>query len=141
MNFKVICRTQFDITATGVRSNFNQNRVPFVDDAGQKIQDQSDWHRSRNQQRNWETINQLISLRTLPIHITRPQMFEKSGCKSWQFEFSVENIGQIELEGDALGALKKDCHGVPMILGLDETYKNESFLILDTNISFLLESD
>jgi len=44
---RIKCITTFDITATGVRSNFNANRIPFHDSAGNAITDIEQWTRSR----------------------------------------------------------------------------------------------
>ena len=61
---RYMCQTLFDITATGVTGHFKTTRVPYVDQAGQEIVDQATWNRSRNQQRNWETLTQILGLRT-----------------------------------------------------------------------------
>jgi nucleoside-diphosphate-sugar epimerase len=61
---KIYCETVFDITATGVTGHFKSSRIPFIDHAGHKITDSDSWNRARNQQRNWETLTQLIQLRT-----------------------------------------------------------------------------
>ena len=118
MTQRITCRTQFDITATGVRNNFHRNRVPFDTVQGIRIDTDQAWNRARNQQRNWETINQVLSLRALPTDITDPVVIEQDGLRLWQFEFSVEQPGALAADGDTVGALKQDCVGVPMITGL-----------------------
>lgn len=118
MIYRIRCQTQFDITATGVRSYFVESRLPFQDNVGKKIEDLKSWTWSRNQQRNWETINQLISLRTLPENITVPIL--NKHIQQWEFEFDVINIESISLDNNPVGALIRDCHDVPMILGLLE---------------------
>lgn len=128
MPYRIRCRTVFDITATGVRSHFKESRIPFHDDTGQPIEDQSSWNRSRNQQRNWETLNQLISLRTLPENISVPVYNAQD--KLWQFEFDVSNIESITLNNNPVGALIVDSNQVPMIVGLQE--KSNVSLILQT---------
>lgn len=110
------CCTLFDITETGIRSNFNPNRVPMTDLAGGKIATAQDWQHARNQQRNWETLNQIIMLRTLPDQISRPQRRDAT----WQFEFSIENSATVALGEDPVGALIADAMNVPMIIDLDE---------------------
>lgn len=119
MAYRIHCRTLFDITATGVRSHYKESRIPFHDDAGRAIEDQQSWNQSRNQQRNWETINQLISLRTLPENISTP--LYNASARNWEFEFDVTNIESISLGDDMVGGLVRDCVGVPMILGLLES--------------------
>lgn len=132
MTDKICCRCQFDITATGVKSNLNKNRMPFVDESGVEIRDQISWNRSRDKQRNWETLLQVISLRTLPYDITNPELM--NGW--WKFEFTVDNISSVELDGDPVGSLRKDVQGVPMIVGLDESKVENPYLITDVNIFF-----
>jgi len=61
---RILCRTLFDCSATGVTGHYRPSQVPFEDSAGNTIANQHDWMFARNQQRNWETLNQLISLRT-----------------------------------------------------------------------------
>ena len=69
---KIQCQTLFDITATGTTGHVKHNRMPYADNAGAKILDIGSWNRSRNQQRNWETITQLISLRTQVDNLQQP---------------------------------------------------------------------
>lgn len=117
----VTCTTRFDITATGVRSTFRENQIPTRTQDGQTIQDHQAWTRARNQQRNWETVMQIISLRCLPENITLPQRLLRGQHATWQFSFSVPDPAAIEIDQDPVGYLRRDCQGVPMIQGLDET--------------------
>jgi hypothetical protein len=87
------------------------------------ILDASSWNRSRNQQRNWETLNQLIALRTLPEDITVPQREQNV----WVFDFAVP--GSLSSMETDLQYLTMDCEGVPMITGLDEAPGIEGTLI------------
>jgi hypothetical protein len=77
-----------------------------------------DWNRSRNQQRNYETLLQIFGLRTQPQEITQP------ACQDgvWQFTFESENEGVfgVHNNSDPLAGLLIDCEGVPMILNLTE---------------------
>ena len=131
---RIQCRTLFDITVTGVTNNSHRNRIPFVDAAGQSVNDLGAWNRSRNQQRNWETLNQLISLRMLPVDITPPI------CDggSWSFSFGVERPETIEQGAVPLGAIKSDCEQVPMITGLGEKSNCGATLQVGHNIEFSL---
>ena len=122
---RIKCTTLFDITATGVRSYFKESRIPFVDDAGNQVNDMASWNRSRNQQRNWETVNQIISLRTLPENISLPRCEQQT----WYFEFDVIDPSTVGDSGDPVKLLKGDAVGVPMIIGLEETKINDSYLI------------
>ncbi len=115
---KIQCRTLFDCSYTGTTGHFRVAEVPFVDRVGQKITDQTDWNKSRNQQRNWETLLQIIGLRTQPQDLTIP--VHRDG--GWEFEFKSESEGVFEIHGnpDPLAGLKSDCEGVPMMLHLNK---------------------
>jgi hypothetical protein len=111
------CQTLFDVTATGATGHFKATRVPFVDLAGQHITDQTAWNRSRNQQRNWETLTQIIGLRTQLFDITVP-IRDQSGT-TWMFEFETETAGAFGPDSDPTQILRADADGVPMILDLN----------------------
>ena len=115
---KILCRTLFDCSYTGVTGHYRSSEIPFVDRAGQTVKDQQDWNHSRNQQRNWETLLQIIGLRTQPQDLTIPEY--KDGA--WEFEFKSESENVFEMHGnpDLLAGLKIDCEGVPMMLNLRE---------------------
>lgn len=131
---KYVCKTLFDCSATGITGHFRIGQVPFVDRAGQTINNISDWNRSRNQQRNFETLLQLISLRSQPEILQPPSKINRT----WQFCFEVEAAGTFELQGDndPFGALYRDCNGVPMLIGLDEHAGTDSVLKAKQNIWF-----
>lgn len=129
------CTTVFDITATGVRSNFNINRIPFTDSVGNLIDSGPAWTRARNQQRNWETINQIISLRCLPTNIVYPCRQKTQGRLWWWFEFEIDNPPAVATTEDTLGELYRDCLSVPMLIGLDGTAADPC-LIPKINIHF-----
>jgi len=131
---RIQCQTLFDITATGVTGHIKPSRMPFWDQAGNRITDVESWHRSRNQQRNWETVTQLIGLRTQLSELTNPVQQHNR----WTFEFVVDIEGLFELDQDPLGILKTDCEGVPMLTGLDEAPSSGAVLSVDSNIWFEL---
>jgi hypothetical protein len=112
---KVECVTRFDITNTGVTGHFKSSRVPFADHSGHKIIDQESWDRARNQQRNWETVTQIISLRTQIFELTEPVKNQDH----WQFEFSVETPSVFGTPGNPVAVLIQDSHHVPMLNNLD----------------------
>jgi hypothetical protein len=114
---KYACQTLFDITATGVTGHLKPDRFPFLDKAGQRIATQTDWHRSRNQQRNWETITQIIGLRTQIFDLQLP-IKDRSGT-TWMFEFETELDGVFGPDLDPTQILREDAEGVPMLLDLD----------------------
>jgi hypothetical protein len=131
---KIQCQTLFDITATGVTGHIKPSRMPFWDHAGTKITDTESWNRSRNQQRNWETVTQLISLRTQVNELTDP----KKNIDRWSFEFAVDNENLFYNNGDPLAVLKEDCTGVPMLTGLNESAIDTVFLAVGKNIWFTI---
>lgn len=121
---KIKVRTFFDITNTGTTGHFKVSRIPFVDQAGHKIIDIESWNRSRNQQRNWETLTQLIQLRTQVDNIVLPTV----EVDTWTFEFTTET--EIFNDGtDSVGVLKADSDGVPMLRELDNDPDIEPVLV------------
>jgi hypothetical protein len=89
---------------------------------------------ARNQQRNWETVQQILSLRTQPQIIKTYNLIEDvsnhhfgihyTGKQSvWSFIFGVE-YPEVYSEGpDVFGLLKYDFNYTPVILGLTESTK------------------
>ena len=137
MTIRIRCTTAFDITATGVKNRSHKSRMPYNDEAGQMIVDETAWVKSRSQQSNWETVNQIISMRTLPENISVP--IYNTDKKQWAFEFDVINPETIEKNNNAIGFLLHDCNSVPMITGLNEHFIESTVLITDgdnTNIWF-----
>ncbi len=133
---KILCRCLFDITATGVTGHIKSSRIPFTDHAGQRITNELAWNRSRNQQRNWETLTQIISLRTQVIELTEPVRFEDA----WEFEFATETPDAYGSEEDPTRILRLDTAGVPMIHNLPSGEIISQELITDgpdQNIWFL----
>jgi hypothetical protein len=96
----------------------------FTDRAGHKIIDLESWNRARNQQRNWETLTQLISLRTQVMEINDPVCT----VDGWIFDFFTET--EIFNDGsDPVGVLKADSNGVPMLRELDNDPDIDSILV------------
>jgi hypothetical protein len=98
-----------------------------VDRAGNKITDQSSWVRSRNKQRNLETVTQIISLRTQVFDLSDPVKKQDQ----WHFEFSVDSLS-VYTNQDTFDILKQDAHNVPMLI-IDET--NEYRVVVIDSIS------
>ena len=121
MTVTIQCTTLFDITETGVRNHTANARLPFRDQAGQDIDTETSWVRSRNQQRNWETLNQIMALRTLPENISTPVCERSDQGRIWQFEFDIPDLSAVSQGDAALSLLLQDCEAVPMITGLRET--------------------
>ena len=116
------CSTLFDITATGVTGNFKSSG----------FEDPTKWNRARNQQRNWETLLQLIGMRTQLYNVTAPA---RHGDR-WSFEFEVETPGAFGPEENPVAILCNDAIGVPMLIDLDNIAALDSRLIPDYNIWF-----
>jgi hypothetical protein len=111
MAYSICVLTDFDCRPTGVTGHFRTNVLPFVDRADQPITNFDSWNSSRNQQRNWETLLQLIGLYTQPQSISDIRM--KNG--RWEFEFETEFDDVFRLNDDPVGLLKQACRGVPII--------------------------
>ena len=126
---KFACQTLFDITATGVTGHCKQSRMPFQDRAGQVIRDVESWNRSRNQQRNWETLTQILSLRTQLFEITEP-IQDQTGTR-WMFEFETETEGVYGPEDDPVSVLRADANGVPMLRELNNDPDIETVLVTE----------
>jgi hypothetical protein len=126
---KFICQTLFDITATGVTGHAKSARMPFKDRAGKIIQDVESWNRSRNQQRNWETLTQILSLRTQLFDLTDP-VPDQSGTR-WMFEFETETDGIYGPESDPVSVLRADAEGVPMLCELNNDPDIETVLVTE----------
>lgn len=98
------------------------------------------WVKKRNTQCNFDTLLQVISLRSQPEIVKSPikialtpevqnhfgflyQFDEQEYC--WKFEFEVQHPSVFEDGITSFGYLYKDCQGVPMII-CDDQHKNVS---------------
>jgi hypothetical protein len=116
---RILITTAFDITATGVTGNFRSEKLPMITQTGAEIPDYMAWTRSRNQQRNLETVLQLAQMRSQIDGVTDPQRNTDTGL--WQFEFSVERPEVYAMGDDDLACLRDDCQNVPIVIGLGES--------------------
>lgn len=133
-------KTFFDCTPTGVVSHRRNHSIS-----------EEQWHYQRNQQRNWETLLQCISLRCQALNIQEPRwvegVYQDTVVKVWYFSFETDRDEIFSTPDDAMGLLKSDCQGVPMIVGLSESERElfiTPFLITggeSCNIFFNLLSD
>jgi hypothetical protein len=153
MNDRIRCYTLFDITKTGLVKHRKSTSIPFYDSEGQLIDSEAKWQQSRNQQRNFETLVQLLSLRTQPQELDRPrktieQDLEKLGLGNygknslvWNLDFTVEFDSIFKSDTDNLGLLRDDFDKIPMITGLGETVKLQPYSETRgrfANISFIM---
>lgn len=108
--------TLVDITQTNITST----KESFVNPKG------------RNQQRNWETLVQILSLRAQPMELELLSVNIEDLSKFkfgtdytgkhrvWTFKFGVEHVGVYD-GVEPFSILANDCNGVPIISNLDET--------------------
>ena len=105
----ILCATLIDITETGVIRGESQER---------------------DQQRNWQTVLQVLSLKTQPEIVHTPGLLKAEEIDRfffgddfhdkhnvWVFAFRSANHGG----GYSIEELTNDFEQVPVILGLDET--------------------
>lgn len=114
MDFSVRCYTLFDITQTNVANKRQpESTTP-------------EWVYKRNTQCNYDTILQVISLRSQPEIIRPPEITEGSTRmfgidypkfgRFWYFDFSIQHESVFEDHTSTFGLLYNDCENVPMIL-------------------------
>ena len=121
---KIECFTLFDITATGINGHVKAAQFPYVSRGGIEIKDVLELSRARNQQRNFDTLLQLIGLRTQMFNVTDPVVLTTGPFgdhKTWCFNFEIEPQSQWSVDGDQFWILRQDSQGTPMIIGLEET--------------------
>ena len=123
------CHTLFDI------SNADIDRSKRLDLTARN-------ERSKNQQRNWDTIVQVISLRAQPIVLRNPRFIDAdlrfysfgqqfSGlARVWTFEFGIEAKGAFHIGENPVSGLMTDSAMVPMTVGLAETVMLDPACIL-----------
>ena len=122
MSYKIRCYTLFDITKTGVL-----NRKAPINIAEDQLKD---WESRRNSQSNYDTILQVINLRSQPEDSSNVTMFkvnfkefgnfgflyeDEEDQKCWYFDFDIFHKNVFDNGISELGALYEDCDGVPMI--------------------------
>ena len=120
--FKIRCYVLFDITQTNV---VNRNKPTEADEYIL-------WLNKRNTQCNFDTILQVISLRSQPENIQTPKKIEirfnkvdyfgfvyekmkKTVYPCWTFEFEINHASVFDNGITELGLLYSDCENVPMI--------------------------
>lgn len=135
MSYRISCYTLFDITQTGVLNRTKPNEG----------QDLAEWVQKRNTQCNFDTVLQVIALRSQPEIVNFPskevikfnefehfgflfEQIENESYPCWKFEFDVQHPSVFDDGVTDLGALYGDCDGVPMILCGTEWDKLPAFL-------------
>ncbi len=122
MTYKIRCYTLFDITRTGVL-----NRKAPINYTPEQLKE---WVHQRNTQSNYDTILQVVSLRSQPENNTDTSKtvinfkdFSKFGFlfdeeedqTCWSFDFTINHRNVFHDGIDELGALYSDANGVPII--------------------------
>lgn len=135
MSYRIKCHTLFDITNTGVANR----KIPST----LSIDEIDDWKKRRNTQSNYDTLLQVLGLRSQPEDISRVIkstvdftdtdkfgfLFESETPQSyWSFEFSIFHTSVFDDGINELGALYSDCDNVPMIKVGTEWDKLPEFL-------------
>lgn len=136
-----------DITNTGVLAAYKSDASAFMDNANQIVKDQQSWNKSRNQQRNWETLMQSIGMITQPTVIKQPNLLKNQhtlnyrfgDCYAgehniWEFIIGAEHAGIFNID-----VLKNTCNQIPIVINLKETIQpaNSMFdTIQDVNLYF-----
>lgn len=118
MRIKV--NTHFDITETGVNRPYKGQQLP-TRVRGQTIDTVETWDTMRRQQNNLETVIQMLSMRASILEMSPV----KNNKGIWSFTFEVEDP---LVYGSELELLTQELEGIPMVTGLNETKKLESFL-------------
>lgn len=135
MSYKIRCYTLFDITATNLVSR--RPPIEFTDEQ------KKEWQTNRNSHLNFDTILQVISLRSQPEEISTITkttvnfkefnnfgfLFEDEEDQDcWYFEFMILHAKVFDDGISELGMLYNDCEGVPMIKTGREWGKLPDFL-------------
>lgn len=114
MGYRIGCSTLFDITQTGI---LNRHKPVNIGN--------EDWIYRRNTQCNFDTILQVISLRSQPEVVKIPnksvldnsdtrfgKIYRNINLTCWNFEFEVQHP---MVFGENFSLLYNDCSKVPMI--------------------------
>ena len=140
------CQTLFDITPTGVK-----NRRP-VDVKGAEL---SDLVKRQQQQSNYDTVLQVISLRSQPESISQVKKSdillndsdfgfvynstrEDDTVSIWSFTFTIQHASVFQNDEGELGSLLNDCEQVPMITNLTESVNLTPQLNVDSDLKNII---
>ena len=114
------CMTLVDLTKTDAVRHYDRG-MP---------ESQVDYELKRNQHRNWQTIIQVISLRTQIMYLSEPvmtpdQFLKEFGTKFnkgayWTFQFGVEGEDVFDSPTQPGKVLVDDLHNVPIVVNLTE---------------------
>ena len=133
---KIECYTLFDVTATGINGHVKAAQFPYVSRNGLTMGDPAALTRARNQQRNFDTLLQLIGLRTQMFNVSDPTVHTSGpfgNQHTWHFDFEIEPQAQWLVDGDEFWVLKQDSDSSPMIIELEEPANLEPRIITQGN--------
>lgn len=146
--------TLLDITNTGIVRNFKKDFLPYTDKNGNIINSEQEWLFGRRQERNYETLLQVLSLRTQPMDIEGPIIIEddikkyqfgkqyKTQHPIWMMEFGYETVNALATDDDPIGLLYSDCNNVPMIVNLNEGGNVSPYIdCVDTKNTYFIQGN
>lgn len=122
--------TLFDISETLTDRNYNViASTNYVDSLGVQLSSSKIWEFSRNQQRNWDTIKQLLSLRNEPEIISTPILLANRTRSQHRFgkrfpELNIWSVNVLYPNLDHTFLIQQfleDFNYIPMINDLNET--------------------
>jgi hypothetical protein len=136
------CYTLFDITRTDAVHNKDHSM------------NEQEWEMKRNQQRHWDTMLQVISMRSLPVMLgeaTSDMMSHhdfgtqhEGDQRVWQLRFGVESKDVFRKGADPVALLFEDSSMVPLSTGLTETANLDPACIIASgdakNTYFVMDS-
>lgn len=132
-----------DITTTGTIGQYKN--IVKKNLLGEILDSEPVWKKSRNKQRNFETVIQIIGLRAQPVYLENSIVVldnltnynfgnSFSGENNvWTLVFGVEQADVYNTHGIELNSLIEDFHSVPIICGLNESisFKKSTFITLN----------
>ena len=141
--------TLIDITISNI-VKYKPEDIPIKTSSG-IVWDMGDYIKAKNQQANFSTLIQTISIRANPLQISTPRITKapttfgskyKSIKKCWAISFTLEHAGFYTNIGPH-DLLLEDLDGVPIILGLTEskTVKEPLWTVSGSKCNILISSD
>jgi hypothetical protein len=150
---KFTIHTLFDITATNTVNQLDyRKKFPKFT--------QSQWEFSRNQQRNWEAIIQLLGLRSQPTILSKPIILTNKNPADYKFGHNYAGFTNVNIwcttvqydyndlfrvDDDPAYLIKQDFEEVPLITKLHESLTIEPARLITSgpaqNVHFTHETD
>lgn len=141
--------TLVDITISDI-AKYKPEDIPIKTSSG-IVWDMGDYIRAKNQQANFSTLIQTVSIKANPLQISTPRVIKspvafgskyKSIKKCWTVSFTLEHEG-FYTNHDPFDLLLEDLEGVPIILGLTEskTLKEPQWCTFGSKCNMVIRSD